>query len=33
MENCSRLGLNPEMNSTFDWLETDDRESSRRKSV
>ena len=32
MENCSRLGLNPEMNTTFDWLEADDRESFRRKS-
>jgi len=31
MEDCSRLGLNPEMNSTFDWLEADDRESFRRK--
>jgi len=30
---CSRLGLNPEMNTTFDWLEADDRESFRRKSV
>jgi hypothetical protein len=33
MESCSRLGLNPQMNSTFDWLEADDRESFRRKSV
>ena len=33
MENCSKLGLNPEMNTTFDWLEADDRESFRRKSV
>ena len=32
MENCSRLGLNPQMNTTFDWLEADDRESFRRKS-
>jgi hypothetical protein len=30
---CHRLGLNPEMNTTFDWLEADDRESFRRKSV
>jgi hypothetical protein len=29
-ENCHKLGLNPQMNSTFDWLETDDRESFRR---
>ena len=33
MENCSRLGLNPEMNTTFDWLEADDRKSFRHKSV
>jgi spermidine/putrescine transport system permease protein len=32
-ESCSKLGLNPEMNTTFDWLEADDRESVRRKSV
>jgi hypothetical protein len=32
IENCSRLGLNPQMNSTFDWLEADDRDSFRRKS-
>ena len=30
---CSRLGLNPEMNTTFDWLEADDCESFRRKFV
>jgi hypothetical protein len=29
VENCHRLGLNPQMNSTFDWLEADDRESFR----
>ena len=28
---CSELGLNPQMNSTFDWLEADDRETFRRK--
>ena len=33
IENCSKLGLNPETNSTFDWLEADDRASFRRKSV
>jgi len=33
MENCSRLMLNPETNSTFDWLEADDRASFRRKAV
>ena len=33
IENCSRLGLNPQMNTTFDWLEADDRASFRRKSV
>ena len=32
MESCSKLGLNPQMNTTFDWLEADDRESFRRKS-
>ncbi|HWX23366.1 MAG TPA: DUF5069 domain-containing protein [Candidatus Binatia bacterium] len=32
IQNCSELGLNPQMNSTFDWLEADDRESFRRKS-
>jgi hypothetical protein len=32
MESCSRLGLNPQMNTTFDWLEADDRESFRCKS-
>jgi hypothetical protein len=31
MEDCARLGLNPQMNTTFDWLEADDRESFRRK--
>ena len=30
---CSELGLNPQMNTTFDWLEADDRESFRRRSV
>jgi hypothetical protein len=33
IENCSKLGLNPQTNSTFDWLEADDRESFRRNSV
>jgi len=32
MENCSKLGLNPETTSTFDWLEADDHASSSRKS-
>jgi len=27
------LGLNPQMNSTFDWLEADDRETFRRKTL
>jgi hypothetical protein len=31
IQDCSRLGLNPQMNSTFDWLEADDRESFRPK--
>jgi hypothetical protein len=30
MESCSKLGLNPETNTTFDWLEADDRETFRR---
>ena len=25
IENCHKIGLNPEMNSMFDWLEADDR--------
>ncbi len=33
IEECTRLGLNPEVNTTFNWLEADDRESFRRKSV
>lgn len=31
IQSCSELGLNPQMNTTFDWLEADDRESFRRK--
>ena len=27
VENCSKLGLNPETTTTFDWLEADDRAS------
>ncbi len=27
IENCSKLGLNPEKTTTFDWLEADDRAS------
>ncbi len=30
IENCHKVGLNPQMNSTFDWLEADDRETFRR---
>jgi hypothetical protein len=33
IESCSALGLNPQMNSTFDWLEADDRQSFRCLSV
>jgi hypothetical protein len=33
MDNCSRLMLNPETNTTFDWLEADDRASFSRKPV
>ena len=25
IESCARLGLNPQTNTTFDWLEADDR--------
>ena len=31
IQSCSQLGLNPQMNSTFDWLEADDRETFRRR--
>jgi hypothetical protein len=31
IENCHKLGLNPETNSTFDWLEADDRSSFYRQ--
>ncbi len=27
IENCTKLGLNPEKSTTFDWLEADDRAS------
>jgi Domain of unknown function (DUF5069) len=27
IENCKKLGLNPEKSTTFDWLEADDRAS------
>jgi len=30
MESCAKLVLNPETNSTFDWLEADDRATFRR---
>lgn len=33
IESCSKLGLNPETNTTFDWLEADDRASFSPKSV
>jgi hypothetical protein len=33
VENCTKLGLNPETSSTFDWLEADDRASFNRKSA
>jgi hypothetical protein len=33
MENCSKLGLNPQTTTTFDWLEADDRASFGHKSV
>jgi len=33
VENCTKLGLNPETSSTFDWLEADDHASFNRKSA
>jgi hypothetical protein len=33
IENCQKVGLNPETNTTFDWLEADDRASFKRKST
>jgi hypothetical protein len=33
IEECSKLGLNPEKSTTFDWLEADDRASFKGKSV
>ena len=33
IENCARLGLNPEKSTTFDWLEADDRASFPRRSL
>jgi hypothetical protein len=31
IENCHKLGLDPEKSTTFDWLEADDRASFNRK--
>ena len=33
IHNCSKLMLNPHMNTTFDWLEADDRASFSHKPV
>jgi hypothetical protein len=33
IRNCSKLCLNPQMNTTFDWLETDDRASFSNRPV
>jgi hypothetical protein len=33
VENCAKLGLNPDLNTTFDWLEADDRASFSAKSA
>ena len=33
IESCSHVGLNPQMNSTFDWIEADDRATFRRNSL
>jgi uncharacterized protein DUF5069 len=30
IENCQKIGLNPQTNTTFDWLEADDRASFSR---
>ncbi|SDU18536.1 protein of unknown function [Verrucomicrobium sp. GAS474] len=31
INNCQKLGLNPEKTTTFDWLDADDRESFKSK--
>jgi hypothetical protein len=33
IESCHKIGLNPETNSTFDWLEGDDRSTFSRRSA
>ncbi|HXB59625.1 MAG TPA: DUF5069 domain-containing protein, partial [Candidatus Acidoferrales bacterium] len=33
IENCTKLGLNPEKSTTFDWLEADDRATFRQVPV
>ena len=33
IEECTKLGLNPEKTSTFDWLEADDRASFKNKAA
>ncbi len=33
IENCTKLGLDPETNTTFDWLEADDRASFNHKAA
>ena len=33
IENCKKLGLNPETSTTFDWLEEDDRANFERVGV
>jgi hypothetical protein len=33
IENCTKLGLNPETSTTFDWLEADDRASFTHKTA
>ena len=33
IENCTKLGLDPEKSTTFDWLEADDRASFKNKSA
>jgi len=33
IKNCTKLGLNPETSTTFDWLDEDDRASFERVGV
>lgn len=33
VDNCAKVGLNPDTNTTFDWLEADDRASFKSKAA